>query len=108
VNHEGLKKGFDLSLTKKIVEKVSSPVIAHGGAGNVKHIYDVIKHTNVSGVGIASMLHYEAIKFLPKIKTKIGNTSYLKSIKKISKVENTIQKIKSFLKKKNIPIRDEK
>tara|TARA_B100001175_G_C19513930_1_gene645857 strand:- start:3290 stop:4135 length:846 start_codon:yes stop_codon:yes gene_type:complete len=108
VNHEGLKKGFDLPLTKKIVEKVSSPVIAHGGAGNAKHIYDVIKHTNVSGVGIASMLHYEAIKFLPKIKTKIGNTSYLKSIKKISKVENTIQKIKSFLKKKNIPIRDEK
>ena len=108
VNHEGLKKGFDLPLTKKIVEKVSSPVIAHGGAGNVKHIYDVIKHTNVSGVGIASILHYEAIKFLPKIKTKIGNTSYLKSIKKISKAQNTIQKIKSFLKKKNIPIRDEK
>ena len=108
VNHEGLKKGFDLPLTKKIVEKVSSPVIAHGGAGNVKHIYDVIKHTNVSGVGIASILHYEAIKFLPKIKTKIGNTSYLKSIKKIPKAQNTIKKIKSFLKKKNIPIRDEK
>ncbi len=108
VNHEGLKKGFDIPLTKKIVEKVSSPVIAHGGAGNVKHIYDVIKYTNVSGVGIASMLHYEAIKFLPKIKTKIGNTTYLKSIKKITQAENIIKKIKNFLKEKNIPIRDEK
>ncbi len=108
VNHEGLKKGFDIPLTKKIVEKVSSPVIAHGGAGNIKHIYDIIKYTNISGVGVASMLHYEAIKFLPKVKTKIGNTTYLKSIKKITKPENIIQKIKNFLKEKNIPIRDEK
>jgi len=100
VNNEGLKKGFDIPLTKKIVERVSVPVIAHGGAGNIKHIYDVIRYANVSGVGIASMLHYEAIKFLPKIKTKIGNTLYLESVKKISKEPNTIQKIKNFFKKK--------
>ena len=54
------------------------------------------------------MLHYEAIKFLPKIKTKIGNTLYLESVKKISKKPNTIQKIKNFLKKKKIIIKDEK
>ncbi len=108
VNNEGLKKGFDIPLTKKIVERVSVPVIAHGGAGNIKHIYDVIRYANVSGVGIASMLHYEAIKFLPKIKTKIGNTLYLESVKKISKKPNTIQKIKNFLKKKKIIIKDEK
>ena len=108
VNNEGLKKGFDIPLTKRIVERVSVPVIAHGGAGNIKHIYDVIRYANVSGVGIASMLHYEAIKFLPKIKTKIGNTLYLESVKKISKKPNTIQKIKNFLKKKKIIIKDEK
>ena len=108
VNNEGLKKGFDIPLTKRIVERVSVPVIAHGGAGNIKHIYDVIRYANVSGVGIASMLHYEAIKFLPKIKTKIGNTLYLESVKKISKEPNTIQKIKNFLKKKKIIIKDEK
>jgi len=108
VNNEGLKKGFDIPLTKRIVERVSVPVIAHGGAGNIKHIYDVIRYANVSGVGIASMLHYEAIKFLPKIKTKIGNTLYLESVKKISKEPNTIQKIKNFLKKKKIIIKEEK
>ena len=108
VNNEGLKKGFDIPLTKRIVERVSVPVIAHGGAGNIKHIYDVIRYANVSGVGIASMLHYEAIKFLPKIKTKIGNTLYLENVKKISKKPNTIQKIKNFLKKKKIIIKDEK
>lgn len=108
VNNEGLKKGFDIPLTKKIVEKVSIPVIAHGGAGNLKQIYDVIRYAKVSGVGLASILHYDAIKFLPKVKTKIGNTSYLESIKKISKQKNTIKEIKDFLKKKKIEIRNDK
>lgn len=108
VNNEGLKKGFDIPLTKKIVEKVSIPVIAHGGAGNLKQIYNVIRYAKVSGVGLASILHYDAIKFLPKVKTKIGNTSYLESIKKISKQKNTIKEIKDFLIKKKIEIRNEK
>ena len=108
VNNEGLKKGFDIPLTKKIVEKVSIPVIAHGGAGNLKQIYNVIRYAKVSGVGLASILHYDAIKFLPKVKTKIGNTSYLESIKKISKQKNTIKEKKYFLIKKKIEIRNEK
>tara|TARA_B100001057_G_scaffold166330_2_gene167003 strand:- start:581 stop:1426 length:846 start_codon:yes stop_codon:yes gene_type:complete len=108
VSNEGVQKGFDIPLTKKIVEKVSIPVIAHGGAGNIKHIYDVIRFTNVSGVAISSMLHYESAKFLPRVKTKIGNTIYLDSLKKTLKENNTIKKIKSFLKKKNILVRDEK
>ncbi len=108
VCNEGVQKGFDIPLTKKIVEKVSIPVIAHGGAGNIKHIYDVIRFTNVSGVAISSMLHYESAKFLPRVKTKIGNTIYLDSLKKTLKENNTIKKIKNFLKKKNILVRDEK
>lgn len=108
VSNEGVQKGFDIPLTKKIVEKVSIPVIAHGGAGNIKHIYDVIRFTNVSGVAISSMLHYESAKFLPRVKTKIGNTIYLDSLKKTLKENNTIKKIKSFLKKKNVLVRDEK
>lgn len=108
VNHEGLQKGFDIDLTKKIVDKVALPVIAHGGAGEFKHIYEVIKYSNVSGVALASMLHYDAIKFLPKIKTKIGNTHYLESIKKLSKEKNTIKNIKNFLMKKNIIVRNER
>ena len=108
VNNEGLKQGYDIKLTKKIVEAVSLPVIAHGGAGTLEHIYDVIRYANVSGVGIASMLHYDAVNFLPKSKTKIGNTQYLQAIKKKTKEQNTIQKIKNYLKKRKIVIRDEK
>ena len=110
VNNEGLKKGYDINLTKKIVEAVSLPVIAHGGAGNVKHIYDVIRYANVSGVGLASMLHYDAIKFLPKFNSKthkIGNFDYLEKIKRTKKKNNTILEIKKYLNKKNITIRND-
>ena len=83
VNNEGLRKGFDLNITKKISNAVSLPVIAHGGAGSFKHIYEVIKNTNISGEGIASMLHYDAIKYLPKIKSRIGNTDFLDTARRI-------------------------
>ena len=79
VNNEGLKNGFDINITKKVSEKVSIPVIAHGGAGNFKDIYKVIKYTNISGVGLASILHYEAINYFPKPILKIGNTDFLKT-----------------------------
>lgn len=107
VNNEGIRKGYDLSLTKKVVDSVSVPVIAHGGAGNYQHIYDVIRYTGVSGVGLASLLHYEAINYLGKINTRIGNTTFLDSKKKIKK-KNVIAEIKQFLIKKKLQIRDEK
>ena len=66
-NDQGTWEGFDIELIKAVTDKVSIPVIAHGGAGNFEHVYDVIKSAKVSGVGIASILHYEAIKFLPKV-----------------------------------------
>lgn len=107
VNNEGLKKGFDINLTKKISEKVNIPVIAHGGAGSLKDIYEVIKYTNISGVGLASILHYDAINYFPKYESKIGNTDFLKKYKKIKKNESLILKIKKFLKSKKIKIRYE-
>ena len=82
VNNEGLKKGFDLELISKVSEKVNIPVIAHGGAGSFEDIYKVIKYTNISGVGLASILHYEALNYFTKLKPKVGNISFLKSFNK--------------------------
>ena len=53
VNNEGLMKGFDIKITKLVSNKVKIPVIAHGGAGNFNHIYDVINSTNISGVSVS-------------------------------------------------------
>jgi imidazole glycerol-phosphate synthase subunit HisF len=102
VNNEGLMKGFDIGITKRIAEAVSLPVIAHGGAGNLKDIYEVIKRSKISGVGIASMLHYDAVKYLPRLKTKIGNRFFIDQIKVIKRRKVLLKEIKNYLRKKNI------
>ena len=58
VDKEGSGEGFDIELTKMISNSVSIPVIAHGGAGSVSDVVDVIKIGNADAVSIASILHY--------------------------------------------------
>ncbi len=108
VNNEGLKKGFDIKITNLVSRSVNIPVIAHGGAGNFKDIYDVIKKTKVSGVGLASILHYDALNYFAKPVPKIGNTTFLKNIIKSKRKINLIEEIKCYLKRKKILIRNEK
>jgi len=107
VNNEGLNKGFDIDLTSKISEKVNIPVIAHGGAGSFEDIYEVIKYTNISGVGLASILHYEALNYFPRLKPKVGNINFLKNFNKVKKKRNLISEIKNYLKSKKIKVRSE-
>ncbi len=107
VNYEGLKQGFDINTIKRISYNVNIPVIAHGGAGCLTDVYNVIKNTNISGVSISSILHYDFVPFSKsKIKKSIGNFEFLNSIKKSNnKPKNIIYEIKQFLKKKNIKVR---
>lgn len=108
VNNEGLKKGFDINITSKVSNSVNIPVIAHGGAGNFKDIYDVIKKTKISGVGLASILHYDTLNYFPKINPKVGNTTFLKDAPISKKKINLISEIKKYLKNRNINVRHEK
>jgi len=41
MDRDGTKDGYDLPLTRAIVDAVAIPVIASGGVGNLEHIYDV-------------------------------------------------------------------
>ncbi len=82
INHEGMKKGFDIPVIKKISSKATIPVIAHGGAGTIDHIIDLVKKTNVSGVALSSLLHYEIAHLFKKPLLKIGNFNYLNSLNK--------------------------
>jgi len=108
VNKEGLKKGFDLKLIKKISEIVSIPTIAHGGAGSFDDIYKVIKFSKINGVGLGSLLHYETLNLFPKFMPETGNTDFLNNIVKKKKTINLISKLKKYLKSKKINVRDEK
>ena len=107
VNNEGLKKGFDIKLTNAVSQSVNIPVIAHGGAGNFKDIYEVISKTKISGVGLASILHYDALNYFPKFDPKVGNTTFLKNISKPKNRKNIIYQLKNYLSLKGIKVRHE-
>ncbi|SEM66704.1 cyclase [Terribacillus saccharophilus] len=54
---DGVKTGYDLPLTKAIVEEVRIPVIASGGCGSPEHITEVFQETDVSAALAASIFH---------------------------------------------------
>lgn len=61
MNNDGVKSGFDLSITNEISKAVNIPVIASGGAGNKSHFKEVFEKTKVSGALAASIFHFGEI-----------------------------------------------
>jgi cyclase len=58
VDQDGTLNGFDVELIDAVVENVTIPVIACGGAGSPEDIIELVKKTNVDAVAMASLLHY--------------------------------------------------
>ena len=75
---DGQKKGYDLELTRAVSESVGIPVIASGGAGELKHFYDAFTVGKADAVLAASLFHFNEIP---------------------------IESLKKYLNEKNIPVR---
>ena len=58
IDADGTKDGYELTLTRAIVDAVSIPVIASGGAGSPKHMLDAVTKGGASAALIASIVHY--------------------------------------------------
>lgn len=58
MDKDGTKDGYDLPLTAAISEAAGIPVIASGGAGNLKHLYEAINEGQADAVLCASIFHY--------------------------------------------------
>ena len=58
IDADGTKEGYELTLTRRIAEAVSIPVIASGGGGKPEHLYDVLTVGKADAALVASMLHY--------------------------------------------------
>jgi imidazole glycerol-phosphate synthase subunit HisF len=58
VDQEGTQRGFDIELCAAIEEAVRIPVVASGGAGSRQHLEQLAARTDLQGVAIASLLHY--------------------------------------------------
>ena len=73
-----MKNGYDLELNEKLSDLTNLPIIASGGAGTLKHIYDVLTIGKADAALAASIFHR-------------GTYS--------------INDVKSYLKERNVPVR---
>jgi cyclase len=58
MDRDGAKSGFDLELTRAVVDAVDVPVIASGGVGALQHLVDGILIGGADAVLAASIFHY--------------------------------------------------
>ena len=61
---DGVKKGYDIELTKIIADNVSIPVIASGGAGSKEHFYDALTTGHADAALAASLFHYKELEIM--------------------------------------------
>ena len=59
IEREGTWEGFDLALVKSVTDAVDIPVIAHGGAGSLEHIAQVVTQGGASAVALGSMVVFQ-------------------------------------------------
>ncbi len=57
IAHDGARLGFDLALTRYVVDAVSVPVIASGGAGTAAHVVEVLADANADAALVAGIVH---------------------------------------------------
>ncbi|MBP0651595.1 imidazole glycerol phosphate synthase subunit HisF, partial [Mycobacterium tuberculosis] len=58
MDRDGTKIGFDLELTRAVVDAVPVPVIASGGVGTLDHMVEGVTKGGASAVLAASIFHF--------------------------------------------------
>lgn len=71
IHSDGMKKGYDIELTRKIAEAVSIPVIASGGAGRAEDFYKAFTEGKADGALAASVFHKREIE-INELKEALG------------------------------------
>ncbi len=75
VDKEGTRRGFDVALMDLISKRVSIPVIASGGMGEIADVMELVTKTEISGVAIASSLHYNRVS-ISDIKSEVASNGF--------------------------------
>ena len=58
MDRDGTSEGFDLALTRAVVDAVGVPVVASGGVGELAHLVDGVVTGGATGVLAASIFHF--------------------------------------------------
>ena len=75
---DGTKAGFDIELSKAVSNITNVPIIASGGCGKLEHFAEVFEKEATDAALAASMFHYGEV---------------------------TVEEVKEYLRKRNIPVR---
>jgi imidazole glycerol-phosphate synthase subunit HisF len=59
IDHDGMMKGYDLNLIRKIREVISIPLTVLGGAGTIDDIGSIIKENGIIGVAAGSLFVFK-------------------------------------------------
>ncbi len=57
IDRDGARSGYDIELTRAVVNAVEVPVVASGGAGSAQHVCDVFELANADAALLAGILH---------------------------------------------------
>ncbi len=58
IDADGGRRGYDLELLRRITSSVNIPVIASGGAGGPRHVYEALTKGGADAALAASIFHY--------------------------------------------------
>ena len=87
IDTDGVKNGFDLELLEILSKKLSIPIVASGGAGNMEHFRDLFKIPGIDAGLAASIFHFKEVEIM-KLK------KYLKSNGVEMRIWHLMRKIK--------------
>jgi len=71
MDRDGTKAGYDLELTRAVVDRVGIPVIASGGVGTLEHMYEGLTTAGANAALVASIVHYGTYT-IPEAKTYLA------------------------------------
>ena len=108
VDKDGTGQGMDLDMVNQISSSVSIPVVVNGGIGNIKQILDTFTFSDISGLAISSVLHYEyVLNNTFDIKNTEGNSNFLSNKRSIMNIDSiNLKQIKNAIKSKISNIRE--
>ncbi|MBD5607837.1 MAG: imidazole glycerol phosphate synthase subunit HisF [Desulfovibrio sp.] len=58
IDADGVKDGYEMTVTRAVADAVSIPVIASGGAGKPEHLREVLAEGGASAALVASIVHF--------------------------------------------------
>ena len=74
-DRDGTGEGFDIDLLKAIKQEVTVPIIASGGAGDLRSFLDAVSIGKADAVLAASVFHFETLS-IAQVKQFLFNSSY--------------------------------